>query len=721
MMQNFESFGKEKIEKLGEYLQKADIICPLSPVNAGAGKALTIPMMKTQKGDAAPAFTEEKQCPYPKLLIKSDKFFLSYFYSGRNQSLVLNPGLKEPKEIYFHELSALIGKIKSLSSNIDSCKALNECDFHLAAWTAIVREKNMENTLSAMINLGFYDDAEKLAENIKGDAARIYAARIKRGRGDIKGAGEEIAAIKDEALKSQKYIQYAWLLYLSGKYAEAEKIFSAFENSQFAQESMYGCALCLLKMDGQNAQIVKEKLKKAAQLPGENKINVNAVLGGICLKEKNFLAAIDFYSKAYAANGSLHFLCSIGTALAMKGDYKDAYDIAFSCAPFNVNFAAKIFSHISPDFLSKASYSGNQILYKPKEELTPEKIIIEREKDPPPPPAPAAASLEPADISKRVAKPSIAKAGESKIEFESNIPETYFSHSQGKASQVSDEEKSAFISRAFSLCSRLEEEYNKKIFFNVEGLSDVERDLRLFFIQRNINPSQLAERVRDAGAFVCYMLKERYKAKIVELKDFDEWAWPCIINYQEKELVTYPVARVWNIIWHNALPDQGWALKYFQYISGEISSQTQASFGAAAVKNRIKSHPEKIFDAEIEHKRIFSLAQSLEELSHIETARSGILKIDRELKKRFKPEIPPTADGWRLLRCCAHLLAEIIIKDFKASWFNVEGNDGFWSLEMPWKTYVFPIGKTFKAASAGENLSVFYDNLMAEKLRQGKI
>lgn len=717
MMQNFEAFGKEKINKLGEELQKSEIHCPLSSVSAGAGKAVTAPVMKTEKGEFVPIFTEEKNCPYPKLINKSLKFFSSYFYSGRNNSLLLNPGGAKTEEVFFCELSALIGKIQSMSSNKTSSKAIDECEFHLAAWLA-EKEKNYENALLAMINLGFYEDAQTLSEKITGEKSLLYKARIKRGKGDIKGAGEFIAAIKDESLKSQKYIQYAWLLYLSGKFQEAEKIFSAFENSQFSQEALYGCALCMFKTDPKSSDKIKIKLKKAADMPGENKINANAALGAICLSEKNFLGAVDFYSKAYAANGSLHMLSAIGSALAMKGDHKEAFDIACACGAFNINFAVKIFSHLSPSFIKNASYSGDQILYSPKkEELKPENIVIEREKDVPPPP-PSKASLEPADISKRIVKTSAPSSNQNKIEFESNIPSSYLSERPYGILDESD--KKGYISRAFSLCSRLEEEYNKKIYFNFEGLSDMERDLRLFFIQRNIDPSHLAERVKDAGAFICYMLKERYKARLIELKDFDEWAWPCVISSGEREIITYPIARVWKIIWHNILPDQGWALKYFQYLSDEISAGNSAYKGVSAVKNKVRSHPEKIFDAEMEHKRIFTLAQTLEEFSDIEIARTGISKIDKELKKRFKPEIPPSADGWRVLRCCAHIMTEILIKDFKAAWFNVEGNDGFWSLEMPWKTYIFPIGKIFKAASGGENLSVFYDNLMAEKLRQAK-
>lgn len=719
MMQNFEAFGKEKIEKLALRTVSASFYCPLSETWASVAKILTLPVMKNSAGeDTVPVFTDEKSCPFPKLFHKSEKFLTSYFYSGRTSALSMDPGSASSEEIKTQELSALIGRLQSDREKIDSKKALNSSRFHLAAHLAIVKEKNTENAISALINLGFYEDAEKLLENVDGEKKLVYLARIMRGKGDIRKAGEAVAGIKDEKLKAQKYIQYAWLLYLSGKITEAAKIFSAFENSDLSQEALYGSALCLMKIDIDGSyESIKEKLKKAADMPGENMLNANAALGNICLMKKNFLGAVDFYSKAYALNGSLHLLSGIGVSLAQKGDFQEAYDIACICSAFNVNFAAKIFTYLKPEFVRNAVYKGEQILLKQKKtELKADQIEIEREKD-----SPSKASLEPADISKRVVKTSAPPAPPKpdRIQFESNIPESYYD--KNKTSSLSEDEKRGFISRAFSLCSRLEEEYNKKIYFNFEGLSDMERDLRLFFIQKNINPSQLTERVKDAGAFICYILKERYKARLIELKDFDEWAWPCVISRGEREIITYPVARVWNLIWHNGLPDQGWSLKYLQYISEELASGGSNYYGINAVKGKVRSHPEKLFDASIEHKRIFTLAQTLEEFSDIEVARTGVTKIDREIKKRFKPEIPPTADGWRLLRCYAHVLAEILIKDFKAEWFNAERSDGFWSLELPWKTYIFPIGKTFKAASGGENLAVFYDNLMAEKLQQGKL
>ena len=127
--------------------------------------------------------------------------------------------------------------------------------------------------------------------------------------------------------------------------------------------------------------------------------------------------------------------------------------------------------------------------------------------------------------------------------------------------------------------------------------------------------------------------------------------------------------------------------------------------------------PERITDAQTEHKRILLLTATLEETSRVEPGRPGVAKLDKALRDNFKPGIPPTADGWKLLRCYGHMLAEILAKDFKASWYNTDGNDGLWSMQLPWRTFVFPIGKVYKAASNRESLTAFYDALLADKLR----
>jgi len=278
--------------------------------------------------------------------------------------------------------------------------------------------------------------------------------------------------------------------------------------------------------------------------------------------------------------------------------------------------------------------------------------------------------------------------------------------------------KDDFMGRAFKLASSLEEEFNKKMYFNADGLAEAEKKLRLTFMQARQNPQEAIETVKDCAAFLCFLLQERHKGRLIKMPDFDHWGWPVVFEVP-RHLVTYPIQRTWKLLWQGeAVPEPGWLAKYLHYLEDELRpGKAEKPQGVAAVRSKIMSHPERLIDVQTEHRRIMILTTTLEETRHIELGRSGIVKMEKLLKDTFRPDIPPTADGWKLLRCYGHILAEIMIKDFKAAWYNVDGNDGFWSLYLPWRTFIFPIGKIYKAASTRESLAGYYNTLVAEKLK----
>ena len=105
------------------------------------------------------------------------------------------------------------------------------------------------------------------------------------------------------------------------------------------------------------------------------------------------------------------------------------------------------------------------------------------------------------------------------------------------------------------------------------------------------------------------------------------------------------------------------------------------------------------------------------ETSDIEIGRPGVIKLGGIIRHKFKPDIPPSADGWKLLRCYGHMLAAVLAKDFKASWYYTDCEDGHWSMRLPWDTFVFPIGKIYKTASHREELLEYYDALLSERAR----
>ncbi|HAH32656.1 MAG TPA: hypothetical protein DCL44_10130 [Elusimicrobia bacterium] len=280
--------------------------------------------------------------------------------------------------------------------------------------------------------------------------------------------------------------------------------------------------------------------------------------------------------------------------------------------------------------------------------------------------------------------------------------------------------KDSFLSRAFELASGLEDEFGKKIHFNIDCLTDIERKLRLTFIRSKGNSQEKLDTVRDCAAFLCYVLQERLKGQLIKFQDFDPWGWPMIFERPSYKITSYPIERVWKLLWQDTLPDPGWLTKYLHYLEEELNAAPGSKMqGMAAVRSRVMSHAEKITEAQTEHKRMRILASSLVETSDIETGRTGLAKMEQVLKTDFHPNIPPTSDGWKLLRCYGHLLAGTMIKDFKASWYNVEGSDGLWSMQTPWKTFIFPIGKIYKEASSSsrDGLAAYYDHLVAEKLK----
>ncbi len=281
----------------------------------------------------------------------------------------------------------------------------------------------------------------------------------------------------------------------------------------------------------------------------------------------------------------------------------------------------------------------------------------------------------------------------------------------------SESRQDEFISRAFRLASDLEDELGRKVYFNLEGLTEVERRLRLQFLKGKADPQRNIETVRDAAAFLCYFLQERHKGRLLKMPDFDPWGWPMLFEMPGRKFSTYPIQRAWRLLWEETVPEPGWIPKYASWVADKLKETVPPASGVAAARAKMMSHPERLADTLAEHRRMLVLASSLGEASGIEISRSGVRKLEAAIKNNFKPNVPPTSDGWKLLRCYGHILAAILIKEYKAHWYNTDGEDGGWSLRMPWNTCVFPLGKVYKTASLRDDLTVFLEALDAEKLR----
>jgi len=721
-------------EILDNFKNFSKLYSPVVKFKTDYKEVYTIPhIILSDKNEALPVFTDPQLLNYP-YVSKPALDFLLYIFSSIKKGVVLfNPPMKENYSIKqvtldLYSISLIIGFLQCLSDNDcdDPAVLFNKGFFHKANYLCFKNFSKIDPFLYSMIlvMLGFYERALDIGKAIKDDRIYILEATIKKINGDYKGALEVIENIKDEKFSVEKNIQLAWIELLSGRPDNAKKIFNKFSGGIFKQEAFFGLAVSILSdknLNRESLSLAIRYLSDAINMDGKDKISIMLYLGNLYYNLQDYIKAEDFYYKAFYLNPSTYIMSLIGMSEAKRGKNKESIIKGNLISIFDINSGIKVFSALPSDYLSNDKTIDEDIVFEEKIETPPIIQNIQENQEVKKETYLDEASLEPADISSR--KLPKEKKEETK-QNKTNVISVYETFSSMGEKNINDINKTnkapseSFISRAVSFASALEEEFGKKIYFNYEGLTDIERKLRLTFIQKNLDQVEAIETVKNCSAFLCYFLKERYKGKLIEYDGFDPWSWPMIIPISNTEILTYPIARVWKILWTNSLPDQGWILKYTQYLTNEMESANKNKvYGLEAVRTKIRSSAEKIFEAEIEHKKTLTLASSLNETKDIEIARTGIIKIEKFIKEKFIHGNAPDIDGWRLLRCLGHIFTEILIKDFKALWFNVEGNDGVWSMELPWGSFIFPIGKVFKSAAKGESLTEYYDKLLSDRLK----
>ncbi|HOW89804.1 MAG TPA: hypothetical protein PL037_05945, partial [Elusimicrobiales bacterium] len=522
--------------------------------------------------------------------------------------------------------------------------------------------------------------------------------------------------------EDRKRLELAWLeLYEGRTDAALDRFRELARDSQERTGALLGTGTALLKKAAADkspnlAREALEALSSALSRPTPRTPDILACMGEAYALSGDHQQAEDCHRRAMAARPTLRYTIGLGTALLRNGKFREAAHLITGLALIDPGSAGRLAAGLPRD-------SAAQLLELSRQ--NPETSVQPGPPDgtstPPPPPTmlPIGAGAPPPPPSRprgggeaAAPPPPPSRRTSPGLEMESLM----------EAASVSlptetEVRKDDFMGRAFRLASTLEEETGKKIFFNSEGLVEVEKRLRLVFVKALDERQKHVEAVKDCAAFLCFILQERLHGRLVKMPDFDEWGWPVIFEYP-KRITTYPVQRVWKLLWPGDLPEPGWLINYLRYIEEELGSErTDRPHGADAVRGRVSSHAERLTDAQTEHRRIMTLASTLHETSEIEIGRSGVDKLENAIKWNFRPDTPPTKDGWKVLRCYGHILAEILIRDFKAVWYNTEGNDGMWSLLTPWNTFVFPIGKVYKAASLGGGLCGYYDALLSEKIQ----
>jgi len=620
-----------------------------------------------------------------------------YFESDPIKTLLLMADSYDKIKIQLNEKEYEISKYETIliagfiANKIVSFKniedAIKSYQYHQALYLSLNQKIDIDKLFIVYSNLNLDEELLKMIQPNDEKNILIYA-KIARKHLDIKKSLEYLSMIKSKEYEIEKNMEYSWLHYLNKNYQNSAKIFNYYAqnlNNDKKIEALYGLSLSLLKLNENNIIKVKDMLEEILNQPSYIKLNILHSLCDIYFELKDYLKVIEISDKIIDILPDIKTLQKKCISLFLISNYEKANDLLYEIFVFNSKYGEELLKNISQSNIRKNPPSSFTIKLENQTnnyENEDKKSIIE-------------AVLKPEDISK------------TKIEFSS-----FFTTNQKKEETIEEQtNKDEIKTLAFEFAKNLEEEFQTKVLFNLEGLNVVERKLRITFMSE-ISTQEKNNVINGASAFLTFLLKERFKAEIIKYNDLDPWTNEAIIkNKNSLQLFTYPVARVWLINWNEKLPEQGWLGNYLKYLTYFMNQKEENEYGKRAVISKISSHPEKIFDAIIEHKKILTIASEIEETSYIPLNPSSVIKIESEIRKRFKPKIPPTRDGWKILRCYAHIFLEIILKDIKPQWYNVEKNDGFWSFKIKENKFIFPIGKVYKTALLGESLVNYYDEI----------
>lgn len=592
---------------------------------------------------------------------------------------------------------------------------------------------------AVLTELGFYQEAYDILKTLGTPEAALQMAVIHRRTGNLQLAAKALASVpRGTPLEPRRAAEAAWQQLEAGGEDGAAAEFSRLSSEPAARsEALSGLAAALARKAVRSRDLgllnsATAALETLLSSPCPEAARAWFQLGNLYFSSSNFAKAEAAYSRTAALSPGVQALGNLSTALMKCGKFRDAQAVVTRIALTDLATAKQLAAQLpdegkpaappSPASLS-ARRSEINIETFPSASLAPADMRPTGQTpqagpgQPQPPLQPAgrapafgAASLEPATprLPPREASLNLESMQEAMATAdvfaprEDNLPR--------KEGQSSD-----FISGAFRLASETERETGEKLRFSREGLAIVEERLLSSF--NKLGREAGLSLVRDSSAFLCYFLQERHKGRLLPQKDLEPWTWPMAFDRGEAQFTSFPALRPWKLVLEDAPPEHGWLMKYSDWLAGQLQAAAPPPSGAAAVRARHQSHPERLADSAADHKRMLLLAASLPKTSDIPPGRPGSVRIGAILRSNFRPEVPPSADGWRLLRLLGHLLAEHLAADFKATWFNTDGDDGGWSMRLPWGAFVFPIGKVFKTAAAREDLPAYYDAIAAEKLR----
>ncbi len=743
------------------------------PVGECKYRGLALRTVRTEEREGGPCFpviTDERIASGPCLTLPSKEALARLFYSPAAENAVFNPEGTLVKEsgpevkLDRMKLSLILGFLDTPQEPADlqaaADGALAAGAFHKANYLFYrIFEREGQDRITALypqvlMELGQHRQAYFMLKDLATPEAWCNLAFIYFETGDLPHAAEFLARVPaGTALEERRALLAALLRATAGGPGFQDPLRAMIPGPLGAEASCELAAVIYRSAPTDRVALNEARILAAsAAAHPRSAFKALSLLGSVNFSMGDFREASENWDRAFTLAPMPVLLANSGAALISLRSYGEALSAAAELALWDKAAAEKLLAAVPEEALAagpaprkSAPPAMPSPAARPKTSSTPY-VAVEKErvfdyfdamKKEPAPEARPTASLERADISSRAptasrrtlastaaSGPAAAASGANKVsaaeaDSERSSDARFEDYGELFEAAVSSRPELVrtddFMGRAFRLASSLEEETGRKVYFSADGITEVEKKIRLTFIKAEKNPVERTETVLSAGAFLCYFFQERHRARLLKFADFDPWAWPLVVP--GSDFLTYPVQRLWRLLWNETLPEPGWLTRYAQWAESEIRSPSPKVSGAAAVRQRVRSHPERITDAETEHKRILTLASTLAETAGIETSRTGAAKLGQALRTRFKPDIPPTADGWKLLRCYGHIFAAILVKDFRGTWHNTDGNDGLWSLRFPWNTYSFPLGKVYRAASAGEDLLEYYDRLMEEKLK----
>ncbi|MBP7795535.1 MAG: hypothetical protein KA059_02020 [Elusimicrobiales bacterium] len=664
--------------------------------------------------------TSDRNINFPYYSNKTELILLNIFNMRRDKDIVID--IDDTKyEINNELISFIIGYIRSKKEkHFTVNKAISSGDFHLAHYLLSIEDSDPYTISLIYTELGFLNEAEKILNGMTDDKSTILLARINRELGNIKKAVSLLSKVKSKENEIDRNIEYGLLHLETKNYENAYKIFKFYSNT--VRDERLGRIIppmveSLINIDNKEITHVIDLLNQTLETTTYYRTDILKQLASIYMTINDHSKAYESYKQIYDTSPSPYILSRMALCdFAMSNDDRASKE-TFECGVFDISLARDIISKIDYSHL-KQEYPESFLFKAPKGDKSVEKTEDEQ----------IEAVLKPENILKvsntstkviteeKVDSTASDKSGTEESENEEKKSMEFISSyefsNQGNNEYIS-EDTDTLSSTALSFSKQLEEEFGKKIYFNYDGIDDIERKLRVTFMTE-VSENEKKEVIKGCSAFLLFFIKERYKADIITYHDIDSWAWSAIIkNKKEMEILTYPAARIWEIFWSKTLPEQGWIKKYIGYINDFFNNLTEETpYGKDAINKMIPSHTEKIYDAKIEHKKIVLISRDISETSHIPINSSSVIKIEQEIMKNYEPHVPPTIDGWKILRCYAHLFLEIILKDFNIQWYNVEKNDGLWSFFIGNNTYTFPIGKVYKVASLRESLTDYYNSLI---------